>query len=492
MGKIVKAIGSGVGLVAEAVTTARQPKQNKSSGALQVPNGDGSMQKMRSRSGSNGSAYSEASDMSDMSDSEGDETERAWALDEAEDEVSSNDLAPTMSNGLSPTASNGLSPTSSKDMPTRKMGWDTLPSLKSLEEMCLAYAGPPPPGVAEKRLELPVVLPQRRPQAMMGRGFVRAYAPILEQKAISEEAFMVFLKCFGQTNRTNPALGVIFASANIAGIVPGNIFISAGSFVLQTIVYAAIVQQKRSRARTFLDEMNETLFKPRGLYALIVAYNPNQERPIETGELDTNTMVAKRDGETARKFFPKVVAGQNFGEVELPESAPLIYPSLDELNAEKMNKMKKGKKWVSDYHDRRQQIEYIRRNPNSKYMDLPEEQQPTFANRLADPNHPAFQGSWLTLFSGGKIKPLKGTADQKAARKAAKRQAQGKKPGKKDMMKENVLYLMIVNMPTEEEMQGAMHAMEVTTKEMEQQKEIDAENMNMAQQAGGPPPGYKN
>lgn len=86
---------------------------------------------------------------------------------------------------------------------------------------------------------------------------------------------------------------------------------------------------------------------------------------------------------------------------------------------------------------------------------------PDFATRVSDPNHPAFRGSLLTLISGGKIPPK---AERRARRRDERIQA-GFAPSrkqerkawkqKKKLMKQNVLYLMIVNLPTEQELEAA-------------------------------------
>jgi len=199
-----------------------------------------------------------------------------------------------------------------------------------------------------------------------------------------------------------------------------------------------------------------------------MAYSPTQQRPIETGDLNMDNLIAKRDGEKARKLFPKVVGGQAFGEMELPEAAPLVFPALDKVHNPDANKIKKGLNLVHDYNDRRAQYEYNQRNPDSA-LALPEDQKPSFSSSLADPNHPAFQGSWLTLFSGGKIKPLKGNPQEREQRKMRKRELKGKKPRKKTLMKQNVVYLMIVNMPTEEELEQARQVL--ASEEMEKAQE---------------------
>lgn len=56
----------------------------------------------------------------------------------------------------------------------------------------------PPPNLAY-RLPCPVILPQRRPRAK-ARGFVRAYAPVLEGCGINQDAFLVFLNTFDKAS----------------------------------------------------------------------------------------------------------------------------------------------------------------------------------------------------------------------------------------------------------------------------------------------------
>ena len=57
----------------------------------------------------------------------------------------------------------------------------------------------PPP-----RLSCPVVVPQRRP-GRKGRGFMRAYAPVLSDYDISEEFFLAFLKTFHKASMVSNA-----------------------------------------------------------------------------------------------------------------------------------------------------------------------------------------------------------------------------------------------------------------------------------------------
>ena len=55
----------------------------------------------------------------------------------------------------------------------------------------------PPPKAPVGTLQLPVILPQRRP-GNKRRGFVQAYAPMLEQAGIGEAAFLSFCDYFEQ------------------------------------------------------------------------------------------------------------------------------------------------------------------------------------------------------------------------------------------------------------------------------------------------------
>lgn len=119
-------------------------------------------------------------------------------------------------------------------------------------------------------------------------------------------------------------------------------------------------------------------------------------------------------------------------------------------------------------------------NPNSILTALAP--QPQFKSNIADPRD-ARNTHFITLLTGGKIKAepyvvpaTNPVADivltrldrlggkrrfEKAQREAAERRAKGLKTQEtKRGMKEDVLYLMIVNLPTEVEVEKARRAME--------------------------------
>lgn len=65
----------------------------------------------------------------------------------------------------------------------------------------------------------------------------------------------------------------------------------------------------------------------------------------------------------------KVSSGKTYGELEMPEAAPLIFPALEELAADnseegvkKQNKLKSSQKFVTSYMDKRAQAKFVSQN----------------------------------------------------------------------------------------------------------------------------------
>src|ERR1700712_4953504 len=54
----------------------------------------------------------------------------------------------------------------------------------------------------------------------------------------------------------------------------------------------------------YLDEMNEKFFKPHGLYALVMAYQPESDEIVQEVDLNTNvlTSIASREGPKPSRF----------------------------------------------------------------------------------------------------------------------------------------------------------------------------------------------
>ena len=74
----------------------------------------------------------------------------------------------------------------------------------------------PPPRVPVGTLQLPVILPQRRP-GNKRRGFVQAYAPMLEQAGIGDAAFLSFCDYFEQAIKVNTTCPYNFHCCECSG-----------------------------------------------------------------------------------------------------------------------------------------------------------------------------------------------------------------------------------------------------------------------------------
>ena len=101
---------------------------------------------------------------------------------------------------------------------------------------------PPPEYVKDAptgKLSLPVILPQRRPKDR-SRGFIRAYAPVLENCGIDQATWLAFLDTFQKSSAANPWLNAInlasigtFFMPDIIGLVVGHIINQATDVAIE-------------------------------------------------------------------------------------------------------------------------------------------------------------------------------------------------------------------------------------------------------------------
>lgn len=322
-------------------------------------------------------------DVSEGEESEEDDDEIAWELDEAQE---------------------AADPPSYEATIEGRAGSSEEVDVPELVREVLHKVGPYPAAV--KRMPYPIVIPQRRPRSK-NRGFVRAYPPILDNYGISQDAFLTLLKAFHQASKPSKYIAAVFVAAGIVGMVP-SVYAMAVSTAVQFAAGTAAELQRRYRANTFLDQLNEHLFKPRGLFAMVMCFKPNATRPMEVAEIDADALVAQREtaptntlAATGRKL--KVAQGSTYGEVELGEVAPLIYPSLDAAAADPNScAFKRASKFLQEYGDRRAQAVYNAQHPGST---LGNPQETKFVSRYSDPNHPASSGSLISLLTGGHVNP---------------------------------------------------------------------------------------
>lgn len=119
---------------------------------------------------------------------------------------------------------------------------------------------------------------------------------------------------------------------------------------------------------------------PRGLYCLILTYKPESSETHSSVDI-TKAITSSLDDTTTgfKKTLKniKLSSGTTYGELEMPEAAPLIFPALDRIadiegseNSQKSNKFKDSGKFVTDYFDRRAQAKYVSSPLSSLYPSL--------------------------------------------------------------------------------------------------------------------------
>ena len=220
-----------------------------------------------------------------------------------------------------------------------------------------------------KQLPCPIILPQRSPRHR-SRGFVRAYPPIIgEYKGIDEDTFMDFLHEFDLMIKTDRTWDVINVAAFFGTLGAPLMIGFPVSFAVQFASNTAKEMQRRYRTNAYLDAINDRLFKPRGLYCMMITYKPaKSDQKIVTVDHDEAVTTRMERGDQSEKKkglrFKDTEAGTSRGELSIPESAPLVYPALDAAAAgerkpsdasEQHPKFTSYRAYISDYLDRRRQ-----------------------------------------------------------------------------------------------------------------------------------------
>jgi hypothetical protein len=105
--------------------------------------------------------------------------------------------------------------------------------------------------------------------------------------------------------------------------------------------------------------MNEQFFQPRGLYALIMEYQPKKTSATSLMDVQTQVAISAENGGDTGSHF-KVSSGGVKDEIQLPMPAPLIIPDRSELEeAEHLNGFQKAGRFLLDYEDRRAQAKFV-------------------------------------------------------------------------------------------------------------------------------------
>jgi hypothetical protein len=335
---------------------------------------------------------------------------------------------------------------------------------------------PTPPNISQIDLPFSVIIPQRRPGTKLS-GFIHAYPPIFSP-LIPESAWFSLLSGFTSSIKYSPVFHAVNGALALANLglqaVAGP---SLAAHAMAMAVHVSIEGMRRGYARyqgnKYLDGINEGYLRPRGLYALLWSFRPKSSKAEATVELSAEEKVEEamlKRVEGGGRWSG--VSGQAHWEHHLPEAMPLVFPDLDEDAQVEGGK----KKFLKEYKDRRARARFAQLHPESKLNVLPKEE---FASRYSDPSHPASNGNIVNFLSGGKIdRPnlkerrtiMKGMvtgkgrmspaeARRELIEKESGRADEGKKGPVKGMVgamgrriHEDVVYLMVVNMPSEEEL----------------------------------------
>jgi hypothetical protein len=131
---------------------------------------------------------------------------------------------------------------------------------------------------------------------MHGRGqsFLRAWAPCLEANSISQTDFLAFIDNLNIVSTANPPLQVLGLAGGFLGMVPYHWAKIAGTAIQVSAQLGAAVVSK-SRTDMYMKEVNEKMFKPRGLKVSITSVEA-MRRILRI--LDTQPLLAPLTDET--------------------------------------------------------------------------------------------------------------------------------------------------------------------------------------------------
>ncbi|KAI9150653.1 Burnettramic acids biosynthesis cluster protein E [Paramyrothecium foliicola] len=302
--------------------------------------------------------------------------------------------------------------------------------------------------------------PQRRPKSQH-KGFVRAYAPVLEDCGIDQATWLEFLDGFEKSinksswfHLTNAG---VFVASNASALTLG---VSPALHLASTAVHVSVEASRRGyvnhQQNKYLDVMNEQFFMPRGLYCMVIKYAPSSDEVVEKVDLEhniTQSIGARQDQSKWQRLFSNS-SMKIENDAGLPATAPLVFPGLTDASEETAsNSFKQFGHVMQDYKDRRAAAKFEAENPNSRMPAAPRKE---FASVYGDPNSAANSGGFISLasegtktslgLSGGLHDKIRG---RREARKDRRKQRKDKRPLSK-LMKANALYLMVTNLPKQD------------------------------------------
>ncbi|PQE12478.1 FAD binding domain protein [Rutstroemia sp. NJR-2017a BBW] len=243
----IKGVAAGIGLASESIKAKKAKKQQASESDITTP----SSELNENFPLAAGIPTLAAEQQPPREDND----EQNWELDAAQDDIAPPGYDQPSQSSLqhSTTPSGGVTPENETAQEKEKR---TLFLKKIITRFLARYPAPhyPPNTPLTNRLPLPVILPQRRPKNR-ARGFIRAYAPLLENCDISQTTFLDFLSTFNEATQANPWINAInFAGLAAHGVAPG--VAVAIQVAIAVTIKAAKEMHSRQRTNSFLDAMN--------------------------------------------------------------------------------------------------------------------------------------------------------------------------------------------------------------------------------------------
>lgn len=274
------------------------------------------------------------------------------------------------------------------------------------------------PQMAPGALSLPVVIPQQRPGSPE-RGFMAAYAPMLESAGIDQRTFMSFLDEFNTAVQGNKFLAGVQVVSFGVGFTP-EIITTCVATAVQMGANVANKGYVKHKTNSTLDKFNNEVFGPRGLFCMIMKYDPIGQDPV-LAEKAANSPFNKFAGAGQKNWLKDPVSGTSEGMNSLPSAvAPLVY--MDDRRAHKeylandgktsptergasdkvstKQKAKNAFDNFNDYLDRRARAKYASENQGD-ILNTPLTK--GFSNRFLDPNSSTSNGGLLGFISGGAL-----------------------------------------------------------------------------------------
>lgn len=218
IGKLAQGVVTGIGFASEV----RGYKKAKKAAKLQTELHEEPESASSARSLSSSSKSHEVERDADIDTDEPlayEEIERSWELDEAQDIVIE-----------------AKKPRKSKDGVTNPD--KVIAAFLQRHPSCSPSSSMTDPG---SRLEYPVAIPQRRPKDKK-RGFIRAYAPDLQNVGIDQETWFDFIESLNEASLANPWINALNLASLATSPLPSAISMAVSTAIMVATTIAIETQ----------------------------------------------------------------------------------------------------------------------------------------------------------------------------------------------------------------------------------------------------------